>query len=360
LSAFSLLRAGRWLLDSGIQDSSGGVARFYRAESEKNKAVSTEITGYATSALIYLFDVTGDEIYLARARQTANFLIEQAWDKQLRAFPFERPSPAPEIEHHSYFFDSGIIIRGLLAVWRKTRDEHLLDIAVAAAHGMIENFHAGEDYHPILALPAREPLPRGPQWSRSPGCYQLKSALAWWDVAEATGDAVLRNAYLDMLDSALRTHAAYLPGSSNEYIVMDRLHPYCYFLEGLTPVLDRPECAAAYTCGLETVGSWLRQTAPSFVRSDVYAQLLRARIYGAGVSPIDPLAAAEEASALSEFQAVSGDKRVDGGFFFGRRDGEMVPHVNPVSTVFGMQALEMWRDKQASAGSPPPCRHMLI
>ena len=263
MSAFSLLRAGRWLLDSGIQESSGGFARFYRAESEKNRAVSTEITGYATSALIYLFDVTGDEIFLARARQTANFLIEQAWDKQLRTFPFEHPSPAPESEHHAWFFDSGIIVRGLLAVWRKTRDERLLAIANEACHGMIEDFHSGEDFHPILALPEKEPLPRTQQWSRSPGCYQLKSALAWWDVSEVTGDAVLRDAYLEMLNFALRTHAAYLPGTSNQYIVMDRLHAYSYFLEGLTPVLDRPECASAYVCGLQTLSRWLRQTAPS-------------------------------------------------------------------------------------------------
>jgi hypothetical protein len=356
LSAFSLARAGRWLLDSGIQEPSGGVARFYQALSEKNKAVSTEITGYATSALIYLFDVTGEEVYLDRARQTAEFLIEHAWDPELRTFPFERPSPSHESAHHSYFFDCGIIIRGLLAVWRVTREDRLLEVAIGASRGMIENFHTGADYHPILALPAKEPVPRGPQWSRSPGCYQLKAALAWWDVWEVAGDTLLRDAYLEMLCAALRSHATYVPGSSNQYVVMDRLHPYAYFLEGLTPMLDRPECAAAYACGIETIGRWLRQTESAFVRSDVYAQLLRARIYGGGVTPVDRGAAAAEAEALASFQAVSGDKRVDGGFYFGRRDGEMVPHVNPVSTVFALQALEMWRKNETSSA----CRQMLI
>jgi hypothetical protein len=363
-SASSLARAGRWLLDSGIQEPSGGVARFYRSEIGRNKPVSAEITGYAASALVYLFQVTGDEVYLERARKTARFLIDRVWDADLQIFPFEYPSPSPESLHHAYFFDCGIIIRGLLAVWRHTREPQLLDIARTAAHGMIAAFRAGGDYHPIIDLLSKQPLQRTEQWSRTPGCYQLKAALAWWDLADATGDKALRDAYLDMMNSALLTHAGYLPGAEDKYVVMDRLHPYCYFLEGLTPLLDRAECAKAYIQGIYSVSRYLREIAPSFVRSDVYAQLLRARIYGAAAVGINVGAAAEEADALTGFQAEGDDPRIDGGFFFGRRDGEMSPHVNPVSTVFALQALEMWREFQAKSGTQaegnPPCRKMLI
>ena len=65
------------------------------------------------------FKVTGDEAYLARARKTARFLVD-AWDERLRTFPFEHPSPRRE-RPSCYFFDCGIIIRGLLAVWRETK-----------------------------------------------------------------------------------------------------------------------------------------------------------------------------------------------------------------------------------------------
>ena len=345
--ANSLRPAGRWLLDSGISEPSGGFARFYDAETGKNRAVSTEISGYAASALVYLFQITGDEAYLARARKTARFLLG-AWDKELLTFPFELQSQL------SYFFDSGIVIRGLLAVWRETRDEQLLEISRAAAHGMIADFRAGKEYHPILALPEKEPLPRTEQWSRSPGCYQLKAAMAWWDVAEITGESTLRDAYLEMLDFALTTHANFLPGASNPHGVMDRLHAYCYFLEGLLPMMERPECIEAYAQGIRSISMFLNEIGSTFVRSDVYAQLLRAKIYGAGDGEA-------EAEALASFQAVGDDPRgirVSGGFFFGRRDGKMSPHVNPVSTVFAMQALEMWR--QQKTGSKPPCLRMLI
>ena len=321
----SLARAGRWLLDSGIQEPSGGVARFYRSEIGRNKPVSAEITGYATSALVYLFRITADEEFLERARKTARFLIDSLLGPVLSTFPFEYPSPSPESRHHAYFFDCGIIIRGLLAVWRHTGEEQLLDIARAAAHGMIADFRSGGDYHPIIDLPSKEPLPRTEQWSRAPGCYQLKASLAWWDVADATGDNALRDAYLDMMNSALLTHAGYLPGTGDRNHVMDRLHPYCYFLEGLTPLLDRVECAKVYMQGIYSVSRYLREIAPSFARSDVYAQLLRARICGAPAIGINVTAAAEEAAALAGFQAVSEDPRIDGGFFFGRRAARCRP-----------------------------------
>ena len=95
-SALSLAPAARWLLDSGIQEPSGGCARFYDAATAKSRAISTEISGYLASALVYLFRVTGDEAYLAGARKTAGFLVN-AWDEQLRAFPFE-----PSSRHSSF------------------------------------------------------------------------------------------------------------------------------------------------------------------------------------------------------------------------------------------------------------------
>jgi hypothetical protein len=350
-ATISLASAGRWLLDSGIHESSGGFARFYDAETGKNRAVSTEISGYAASALVYLFQVTGNEVYLAEAWQTARFLVG-TWDKGLCSFPFEHPS------QYSYFFDCGIIIRGLLAVWRETRDEELLDVSRSAARAMIADFRSGADYHPILSLPDKQPLPRTGQWSRSPGCYQLKASMAWRDVAEITGENSLTDAYLEVLESALATHSSFLPGESCQQLVMDRLHAYCYFLEGLVPMLHRPECSNAYVDGIASISKYVKEISHLFVRSDVYAQLLRARIYGTPILPIEMCAAVAEAEALATFQAASDEPRVNGGFFFGRRAGTLSPHVSPVSTVFALQALEMWR--QHKTESKPPCLPILI
>jgi len=346
LSAFSLTRAGHWFLHSGIQEPSGGFARFHRSEIQKNMPVSTEISGYAASALVFLYRATHEEKYLDAARGTADFLVDQAWDEALQIFPYEHPSPTADSRHLAYFFDCGIIIRGLLAVWRETHDERLLEIAVRAAHGM-SVFWSGRDYHPILTLPDKEPLPRNAQWSTSPGCYQTKSALAWWEVAAITGDEKLKRDYLDLVEAGIQTCRGFLAGANERLKVMDRLHALLYFVEALSPLLDRADCVKTYGDVLEEATCHRRELESEFVRSDVYAQMLRARVRASHVIPVDTAAAREEAAALETFQTENG------GFIFGKRAGVMSPHVNPVSTAFAIQALEMWRAFEA--GEPETC-----
>jgi hypothetical protein len=347
--------AGEWLLYSGIQEPSGGVARYFRADLGCNLPVSTEITGYTVSAFVYLHSVTGHPVYLERALSTARFLTRTAWNPHHAALPFELDPPA-----FTYFFDCGIVVRGLLAAWRATGDSECLSTAAAIGRAMAADFRAADGtLHPILTLPSKQPMARDPRrWSQSDGCYQLKSAMAWWDLADATGDETFREPYEHTLDRALRTWHGFLPGHPDRHQVMDRLHPFLYFLEGLLPLSGDPRCAAILAKGIRCASGYLADLAPEFVRSDVYAQLLRIRLFAdwAGAAPLDSAAAESEARHLAEFQAPGG------GFYFGRKDGQWLPHLNPVSAVFALQALELWRSAAANRapGSAPMDRHLLI
>ncbi len=349
----SLSRAAQWWLHSGIQSPSGGVARYYRSDLRQNHAISTEITGYAASTFAYLHAVTGEQIFLDRARSAAVFLAA-SWDTVNSAVPFEL-DPACA----TFFFDCGIVVRGLLAVWRATAADPFREIAASIGAAMLRDFRAPDGaIHPVLNLPAKTPAERdGARWSRSPGCYQLKSAMAWRDLAEATGDAKFRDAYQAAVASALATYREFLPGHPENARVMDRLHAFSYFLEGLLPVSNRPDCAAALRDGIGLAAGWLRRIAPEFERSDVYAQLLRVRIYAdrLGAAPLDLAAAEWEAGRLREFQIDSDDPRIAGGFYFGRRHAEWLPYVNPVSTAFALQAMALWDHFQrrgAETGQP--------
>jgi hypothetical protein len=350
-------RAGTWFVRSGIQEPSGGVARYYRTDLQANHAVSTEITGYAVSTFVYLHSLTGDEQYLERASAGARFLAA-AWHTGLHAMPFEL-DPAT----HTYFFDCGIIVRGLLAAWRATGTQEFLDIAVQIGTQMAADFPSPSgDLHPILLLPDKSPAARDElRWSQSAGCYQLKSAMAWCDLAEATGDPAFREPYTRALEYSLGHYARFLPGHPDRHRVMDRLHAFCYFLEGLLPSLHDPRCATAFCIGVRSVAEYLRDIGPEFDRSDVYAQLLRMRLFGdaAGVVPLDRDAAAFEAAKLAEFQTASTDPRLDGGFHFGRRDGAWLPYINPVSAGFGLQALALLAAAN-TPGSAVPLRHLLV
>jgi hypothetical protein len=313
------------------------VARYYRTDLEKNVPISNEITGYAVSTFSYLHAITGDPVYREAAIDSARFLANDAWDEEAHTFPFE---PASNL---AYFFDVGIIVRGLLS----TGAEEFRARAGDGALSLAFDFIGDGAFHPIVTLPDKQPLEYGRQWSRSPGCYQLKSALAWLGI----GDEHAARMFDAALASALRTHESFLPGDADRQCVMDRLHPYCYFLEALLFVPERKECAAVLSAGIDRVAELLRDISPEFERSDVWAQLLRVRLaaHYAGAVSLDETSAGEEAERLAGYQARSEDARLDGGFWFGRRGGAMLPYMNPVSTAFSLQALALWEQHRAGS-----------
>jgi hypothetical protein len=341
----SIDAAGRWFLRSGIQEALGGVARYYRSDLGQNAPVSTEITGYSVSALLFLYQRTEEPAYLEAALRGARFLTRVAWDAQVGTFPFELPvngtSGSSTESHLAYFFDCGIIVRGLLYAWRVSGENEFREAAIAGGRAMLADFPSVSGLNPILILPHKRPLAWEPRWSASPGCYQLKSALAWHELFEETGDHAFLLGYESALQAALDNDPAFLPGDADRHRVMDRLHAYSYFLEGLMPVLDRPECATAFRNGLDRAARYLREIAPLFARSDVYAQVLRVRLVGEalGALPLDESAAAHEAGEAASFQMESG------GFLFGRKQGADMPFINPVSTAFCVQALALWNDR---------------
>jgi hypothetical protein len=325
--------AANWFLSSGIQDSAGGVSRYYRGDSGIRLPNSTEITGYATGGLLFLGQPQA-------ARRAANFLL-QAWDGESQVFPFELEGSA----RFAFFFDTGIIARGLLALWRRDGGSDLLTMAEKAGESMAGHFRdasAAGGYHPILSLPSRSPLPHEPWWSKNPGAFQLKAALAWRELAEISGNQAFESHYRRQLAFSLRSLRALIDAEPDRLKVMDRLHPYCYFLEGLMPEAAQHKDALA--AGIAEVGRRLLELRGEFVRSEVYAQLLRVRLLAAQADlvPLDSEAAAEEARELASFQLQSEDPRLAGAFAFGSRNGVVIPHANPVSTIFAAQALAWW------------------
>jgi len=296
-----------------------------------NATVSTEITGYAASTLAYL----GETEAAARAAR----YLDKAWDSTSHTFPFEPGSPLV------YFFDTGIIVRGLMAAWRATGDVRFKERAREGALSLAFDFIGDGYFHPVISLPEKQPVAQESRWSRLPGCYQLKSALAWREIGDEQAAALFETA----LERALTTHQSFLDDEPDREKLMDRLHAYCYFLEALLWDASGEPVRAALEHGIARTASLLREIGPMFERSDVCAQLLRVRLIADHLAAVrlDADAAREEARRAAAYQCVSDDPRLRGGFWFGRRGAEFLPYMNPVSTAFCLQALHLWHEYQA-------------
>jgi hypothetical protein len=350
--------AGAWFLNSGIQEATGGVARYYRSDIRENARVSTEITGYAINTLIHFYGRTGEPAFREAAQRAGNFLTQIAWSPRLATFPFEHSANGDAPQPLAYFFDCGIIARGLIMLSEATGKPEYLAIAAKAGRSMASDFYRSGVLHPVIDLPGKAPLPLTSQWSRRPGCYQLKSAAAWHRLAQATGDTQFAGWYESAVVQAIASKDSFLPGETPEK-TMDRLHAYCYFLEGLLPLAGRSDCAGALVEGIDRISNYLRSIRPLFERSDVYAQLLRIRLFSnefAGI-PLNRAAAHDEVARMAEFQLDDDDRRIKGGFSFGRRGSKLLPYVNPVSTAFCAQALDMWNDFES--GRPLDWRNLI-
>jgi hypothetical protein len=344
----SCIHAGlRWLTRSGIQDESGGVARYYMADSREYKNISAGSTGSFISALLRLQWHQG-EPPPGPALRAGHFLIEHAFDNASDLFFYERGNSATPPPALAYFFDCGIIIRGLLDLWSTTGDRAYLDHAERCGMALCGKMSIVDgSFFPLYDIAMHHPHSGSGVWSVEPGVYQLKVGLAFLELAEATGLGQFKATTESLRKWALKRQESFLRDETEEpQLLMDRAHAYCYFLEGLLPeaALDR-DCSQALQFGLLSVENLVEEIGGQFERCDVLAQMLRLRLYAdiMGVMELSRGRADQEATRIAEFQMQSpDDPKIDGGFAFARRRGELVRHLNPATTAQAVQALQMW------------------
>jgi hypothetical protein len=340
----SIERAKGWILNSGIQEHEGGVARYLRTDTGVIAQVSSEITAYFLSSL--LFFKYGESRH---ARNAARYLCETAWNAEHQVLLFERP--ASERPPAVYFFDSGIAGLALLEMWRSTGEGRFLNRAIDIGRSMAKDFVTlSGSFAPVLTLPLKTASQVQGWWSRSPGCYQLKAAVLWRRILEHASEPLFAGLYENALTRALADSKSFLSGIGADYI-MDRLHAFLYFLEGLLPVATVGQYADQINDGIAQAAAHVAAASPRYARSDVYAQLLRLRLLSFSVAgvPLDRNAVDEEVRQLLTFQITATDPRLGGAFAFGAKLCRRLPFANPVSTIFAVQALSLWLDFQMGA-----------
>jgi hypothetical protein len=346
----------RWLLTSGIQDESGGVARYYAADDRTYQNISTVTTGYYISAMLKANE-NGETEPLERALRSGRFLVDRAFDANLELFPVEIGANGEQATVEARFIDCCITARALLHLWQATGEQVFLDRAERCGVALQTRMSRVDgSFFPLLDLRNGKPGTGTDAWSAEAEVYQLKSSLAFLELSDATGNREFNTSTELMLSWCLKTHEGFVRGEGDPEKVTDRLHAYSYFLEGLLPVAaQNVKASNALQRGVLEVENRMREVAGAYQRCDVVAQLLRLRLYAdrIGIMELDSGEAEREALLIEQFQHQSTDPRVDGGFAFARRAGQLLPHVDPAASAVAVQALAMWEQAEDGAFREP-------
>ncbi len=348
--------AWQWLSRSGIQNASGGVARFYGADSQEYRDVSTQSTAFFISTFLRLGDYP-EGSPPAEALHAGGFLLDRAFHRSKELFAHEVYVEDNSPSACAYFLGCSIIIRSLVDLWKATKEPAYLECAERCGFALQNRMSRMDgSFFPVYDFARDMPIDEGETWSTQAEVYQLKASFALQELTEATGLYEFAAMSDPLRRWCLKRHEGFVPDFGDPQERMSRLHAYCYFLEGLLQEASHDaECSRALQWGILRVETLIEEIGPEFQHSDVLAQLLRLRFYADtfGVLEIDRATVESEVAALIEFQQQSTDDTVDGGFAFARRGTELVHHINPVSTVLALQALTMWESVDEGAFREP-------
>lgn len=350
----SLERAIAWL---DKMQTGGGYHRWCDPTTGERGPISSEITGYAAHLYSWLYALKPSYADKCRAEKACAWMLATFGRPTFNlggGIPVEPGVPL------YYFFDTGIVGRGLYAASRALKNSQYWDVAIAAA-GVMTRFAVVEDpdighcglYAPTLTsdyLP--DPRPPLKWWSRLPGPYQRKAALLWklckaqerfdlLDIRVTHLDPAPREAAEDKRRSAGRKKAADQQGdSTGEASPVDNamkdapgmvrnadsdcLHPMAYSCEGL--LMSEPSFYRA----LAEINLLVRAIEEGDdVRTDVLAQAGRIQKHAGSPSNaigVDRIIARQHES---------------GGFYF--NDPRSSPNMllSTHATIFAVQYLEM-------------------
>lgn len=329
---------------------------------------SAEITGYAAHYWAWRYVTAGSPNFLHKTlcKGAADALVRM-WHGSPYWLPFEPGSV------EQYFFDCGIAARGLMAASRACQTPLYADVATqitAAMQGMEVKHRAGE-FVPIIEWDSPEGrtypgfgnvryLPGDYEtvwWSKGPFAHQRKAALAFRLVGEkGSFDRLdLSTSRLGFGDfkpavPTLESYPAEMFAADKKAAKKSKLtivqhgdgyalapwfvelqradynHPFAYIVEASAMCEQQQARALVELQALED-----RIKGTPMVRSDSYAQMLRAKMYlQNGALPTEV------------FDRLIAMQHTSGGFRFSEANEDYRPtDVSVHATIFACQALQM-------------------
>lgn len=358
-----------WLTDSGVQIKSkdpqeeGGFGSWYDTNIKAWPFIYSEITGYMLTTMCWLYETTGEKKYLDSALKAGHWLLNTTHEPN-GGFHCNHPLIAERKEfkrNQQYAFDNGIILNGLVCLYRATKDEVWLASAVTAADWLV-NFAQKPNgaFYPVYQMDENKLFESDKDWSTESGSYHAKIAIGLLNLYDVTKKAKYKTSAEKVCDFAMGCQN----GAGRFISFMNRggtnSHPHSYSCEALWVAgkyLNREDYLKSSAKGVE----WLLglQNQEGIVprqylddkpvyneRVDVLSQCLRMAVLIKEEGLLNPQLDEKLhklAAILPSYQAKTNDIHTNGGFYFGKlSNGTPVFHVNVWVSAFAMQALDLY------------------
>lgn len=148
-----------WLLDSGIRirngPKKGAMYGWKNLNPPSYPFIYNEITGYAITAFLYIYSELGEPEALQAAKDSANWMVKNIRSSSsylLLAGSIETHNfnQKGDLSNQIYAFDNGMVIIGLLNLYKVINDTNLLKYAEKMAKSLIERFFDGSKLIAVL------------------------------------------------------------------------------------------------------------------------------------------------------------------------------------------------------------------
>lgn len=365
LEAFKKKPSGRidkavgWLLGSGAQnlpgsndikgvDISGSFNAWFNPNARTHTYAYTEISGYALTSLVHLYQEFKQPEILKQAILVGEWLLSiQTPDG---AFPtaFYKVTDAPQKPAEYHAFDVGMVLNGLVCLYRETKDARYLESAQRAADWLV-SFQYNVGSLPATVDEKGKVKDHAGTWSTQSGPYHTKIAMGFLNLYDIVRDERYKAAAVKLCEYALIRQTPEGQFLTYGELWGTNLHPHLYTAEGLfaaAEYLNEPK----YKEAAERSVRWALDASKDGIvprhkqnenfnyneRVDVLAQAYRmARLLEIEHPALEPLL-----GRIAGYQSFADDTRQYGGFVFGKSStGDALPHVNTWVTMFAIQAL---------------------
>ena len=366
----------KWLEKSGIQNSqnkkdllSGSVNAWYDPLKKKYSFVYSEINGYFMTMMVFLYKRTGEKKYLTRGLEAARWLITNAQEKNggFRClFLIDKNSSHAHKKDQIYSFDNGVIINGLVCLYKETKKKFLIKSAEKCGNWII-NFCIDNNnlVKPVYEIEQNKFFESDKEWSTTSGSYHTKIAIGLANLYSIVKKKKFLEASKKICNSSLKFQKKNGRFLSFPFKGGTNAHPHCYSAEGLWVLgtflknkkyLDSSEKATRWIMSQQNSAGkiprlFLINSSIYHERIDAIAQTIRLIFMSTFDKENKKLIVNEKKlhkllKIMINYQSIkTNNSKIKGSFSWGKKsDGSILKHANSWVTFFAIQSLFFYKD----------------